>query len=148
MIKEDRFQVFLCASPAHVPFNFAVHPWLVVNRKGKVSRWELTWEKGASAHSWGHLQRDFLPPFQGIGVLPFFHNWSWKGRIIGTTEGGEGSLAHQMADFIERSPETYPHSGKYSLFGPNSNTYAEWVLKKFPDFPAKLPWNAFGKNRA
>ena len=61
-------------------------------------------------------------------------------------EGDENSLAAKMAEFIEHSPETYSHSKEYSLVGPNSNTYVQWILNMFPEFPAKLPWNAFGKN--
>lgn len=33
----------------------------------------------------------------------------------------------------------------YKLTGPNSNTYTQWVLNKFPEWDIKLPWNAFGK---
>lgn len=50
-----------------------------------------------------------------------------------------------MSEFIERSPDTYPHCNQYAFRGPNSNTYAQWVLNQFPESGFSLPWNAFGK---
>jgi len=44
------------------------------------------------------------------------------------------------------SKENYPHLKKYSLYGTNSNTYAQWVLAHFAEIGTTLPWNAFGKN--
>jgi hypothetical protein len=61
-------------------------------------------------------------------------------------EGDAGSLADRMGDFIEHSGEKYPYKETYSLFGPNSNTFASWVLNQFPESEIKLPWNTFGKN--
>lgn len=60
-------------------------------------------------------------------------------------EGDEGSLAAKMAEFIERSPETYPFKNQYRFRGPNSNTYAQWILNHFPETGMALSWNAFGK---
>lgn len=33
----------------------------------------------------------------------------------------------------------------YKLTGPNSNTYTQWILEKFPEWNIQLPWSAFGK---
>ena len=69
----------------------------------------------------------------------------WKGEITGFLEGGAESDAARMAEYIERSGETYPHLQRYVLTGPNSNTYAQWVLDAFPESAMRLPWNAVGK---
>ena len=122
-----------------------MHPWFVVNDRGSLSRWEILFRSNAgNKTSWGHLHKDFLPPFKGLGVLPYFENYfAYEGVLLGYNEG---EAAMRMGKFIENSPETYPFSFKFSLTGPNSNTYAQWVLNSFPESNLKLPWNSFGKN--
>ncbi|MES2007180.1 MAG: DUF3750 domain-containing protein [Patescibacteria group bacterium] len=145
LIKTDEYQVFLFVSRANMPANFALHPWFVVNKKGFLLRREVI----ASVMKYkkeGHIHTNFLLPFQGMRIIPFINAFRWRPKLLFTTEGGEGSVAQRMADFIEASKETYPHLHTYSLLGPNSNTYVQWVLDAFPEVKAKLPWNAFGKN--
>lgn len=78
-------------------------------------------------------------------MFPFLNKWFWKGKLLGFVEGDEQSIASKMCGFIESSKENYKFCYNYSLIGPNSNTYVEWVLKNFPDSQLKLPWNSFGK---
>ena|SRR6185437_1902836 len=146
-LNKDKYQVLLFTCPATVPFIFARHPWLVVNNRGVVSRWEVFWEPRRSKTSWGHLHKDFYPPTQGIEMFFFSSNFFFgQGTMHGYVEGGEGSVAQKMAEVIESSPQTYPYCNQYALKGPNSNTYVQWVLSQFPESGLKLPWNAFGKN--
>jgi len=145
LIKPDEYQIFLFTCPASLPVSFAAHPWFVINRKGMLSRWEIFWyPELAWLLRWGHLHKDYYTPFQGIDIIPLFHRGTWsRVHLLGSVEG---ELARAMADFIEASPETYPHCRNYVLRGPNSNTYAQWVLNKFPECGLRLPWNSFGKN--
>ena len=155
LIKKDRYQVFLIASPANFPFVFATHPWFVINQKGKISRFGIASSNRVRAPNifgtienqghWEHLYKNFLPPWQGIRIFFFSWKFLWKGRLLASIEGDEGSVAQKMADFIEHSPEKYPYKDYYSLLGPNSNTYVQWVLNHFPQISMRLPWNAFGK---
>jgi len=57
----------------------------------------------------------------------------------------KGSEAQMMIEFIERSPNVYPHCEMYRFRGPNSNTYVQWVIDNFPNSGLQLPFNAFGK---
>jgi hypothetical protein len=144
LIDNNEYQVFLFKSQIAFPLSFAVHPWFVVNNKGEISRWEVWgFSKKRVAH-WGHLYRNILPPFQGVRkiflISDKFHNQS---KLIGMIEGEE---AIKIINFIKNSPENYPFKERYVLLGPNSNTYAEWVIRNFPESNLKLPWNAFGKN--
>lgn len=142
LIKPDQYQVFLFTCPAQLPFGFARHPWLVVNRKGSVSRWEVFWQPQKEWKArWGHLHKDFYEPTQGIAKYFFSEKYLWKGRSQGYVEG---DVARRMADLIEASPEAYPYCDRYSLKGPNSNTYVEWILAQFPESNLRLPWNSFG----
>ena len=140
------FQVFLFTCPAFIPFNFARHSWFVINRKGVISRWEVNFLEQKGEKAWRHLNLDLLLPTKGIGILPYVTAVRWKSKLIGSIEGGEDSLADYMSAFIQNSPAAYPFSQTYRALGPNSNTYAQWILHKFPESRMHLPWNAVGKN--
>lgn len=151
LIRPDRYQVFLMASPASIPLNFACHPWFVVNKKGAVARWGVGWrpeQYGNGEARWGHIATNILPPFTGLRVWYSSSRWHWRGSLLKMIEGGEGSVAARMIACIEHSPEVYPYRDTYSFFGPNSNTYVEWILNQYPEAQMRLPWNAFGKHWA
>ncbi len=148
-INKDTFQVFLCYSLCSVPLSFAIHPWFVVNKKGTVSRWEVNYIAGKGQENYGYLAKNAynLDPFVGINIFPYSDslNLRWSPGILGMTEGDENSIAKKMIDFIESSHANYAYGDGYRFRGPNSNTYAQWVLGHFPEFKAELPWNAIGK---
>lgn len=147
LLKPDRYQVFLFSCPASFFLSFASHNWFVINRKGDVGRWEI----GYGLHpgrtkSWQHLDLDMFPAHRGVQLFLYTApSLLWPGRVLASIEGDEHSLAARMAEFIARSPDTYPHRDRYKLLGPNSNTYVQWVLDHFPEAGMKLPWNAVGK---
>jgi hypothetical protein len=145
LINNNLYQVFLMSCYCGLPISFAKHHWFVVNVKGKLSRWEILIQKDCCGESWGHLHKDARDSFEALGTFSIKSSYFFKPELLGYIEGGEESLAQKMAQFIEKSPETYPHCHDYFLSSPNSNTYTQWVLNHFPEFPAKLPWNAFGK---
>jgi hypothetical protein len=145
-IKDDSYQVFLFACPAHIPFSLGLHPWFVVNKKGKLSRYEVRYTRNSARPELGYIHIDELPLLEGIGMFHFLTSPQWNARLLGSLQGGEDSSAHKMSEYIESSPQTYPHKNKYCMFGPNSNTYAQWILHDFPEFDGTLPWNAFGRN--
>ncbi len=148
LVHPDRHQVFLFTCPAEIPFNFARHPWFVINNKGVLSRWEIFWHPEDAILRWGHLHQDYYAPFEGIERSLYSKRRFKDVRLGGVVEGSEGSVAQQMAAAIEATPQTYPHRDHYVLRGPNSNTYAQWIINQFPEAQQKmsLPWNAFGKN--
>jgi hypothetical protein len=142
LIKTDKYQVFVFCCPALIPVNFARHPWFVLNKKGEVSRYEINYLKKNNSY----LLKDCLPPFQGIEYASFIKNHFWKAKLLGFIEGDEDSVAQKAIEFIENSQNTYPHCDKYRLWGPNSNTYAQNILNKFPEFNIHLSWRFIGKN--
>ena len=143
LIKPDKYQVFLFACRAQVPFNFAFHPWFVINEKGKLSRFEIRHYK--NNQEWGHLFVNEQPVFQGLSVFLSLKK-TRKTILIEYLEGEENSLAQQILELIKKSQKLYPYNHKYLLWGPNSNTYAQWVLNHFPEWKVKLSWGFIGKD--
>jgi hypothetical protein len=147
VLKKDCYQVFLMTCPAPLPISFAAHPWFVVNKLGAVSRWEVGVKSFRGREQWEYVHKDAFPLFQGVPMLhPLIRKPAWNSRLEGHLEGGEGSLAAQLVECIEASPATYPYTNSYNLLGPNSNTYAEWILRQSPQSGLSLPWNAYGKD--
>ncbi len=71
-----------------------------------------------------------------------FHMNVFKAYFV---QGLNIGLKDVLIDLIESSFEEYPSVETYSLLGPNSNTYTQWVLDQFPETKMQLPWNAVGK---
>lgn len=143
MVDKNSYQLFLVTCPAGFPFGFFRHPWFVLNNKGILSRYEVFWIPQKIENRWGHLHKDFYPPFQGISQIPFTEKYFWKNLDLRGVVKGEG--AQKMIEFIESSPKIYPSIEKYALLGINSNTYVQWVIDHFPESKLTLPWNSPGK---
>jgi hypothetical protein len=144
LINNDLYQVFLFASPAHIPLSIWTHPWFVINKKGKLFRYEVLHKSNRSRPECGHIHVDNLPLFDGIEVFLFLKHPRWNATLLGQIQGGENSAAQRMCDFIEHSICTYKNKDHYCLVGPNSNTYIQWVLDNSPEFTGRLKWNALG----
>jgi hypothetical protein len=147
LVKSKGYQVFLLSCPAALPLNFARHPWFVCIKDGEVTRWEVRLSRNQkNAEQGRHLHLNSLPPFCGTEMIPFlFNKFFWSSKLIGYIEGDDNSKAKKVYDFIALSPQSYEFQNRYLPWGPNSNTYAEWVLNNFSLTEMCLPWNCFGK---
>ena len=120
------------------PGIIADHYWLLVFRAAegkmlqKCDRWEVWQQANQNESCWGHLHKNLLAPYQGVG-------------------NGSSELIQQWIDEealpiiekIESSPQTYPFLNTYRYWpGPNSNTFAQWIVQD----KAKLGIRALGKN--
>lgn len=142
----EPFQVYLFTCPAHKPFHFARHPWVVIVKDNNIYRYEITHKKDASKKHFGFVHVNYFDdPCTGIGKKHGSQE-KWESTLIGSVTGKSGSLAERMVDFIETYSPDYLHKDRYILYpGPNSNTYIAWILNKFPEANITLPWNCFGK---
>lgn len=147
LIKKDKYQVFLFSCNVSIPGTIGVHYWFVLNKKGKIRRWEVLFRKSFPGEKkWDHLFLNSLPPTSGTEILLYLDRFRWKSNFEKKIEGDKNSLAKKMIDFIESSPKLYPYKNKYHFVpGPNSNTYIQWILNEFPEFKFKLSWRAIGK---
>lgn len=142
LINPKKNQVFFFECSAFIPVNFASHPWFVLNKKGELSRWEVLYENEWCPTSWGHLHLNASEPHEGVGIFPYYNKVRWKPALKGVVEG---ETAERMIEFIENSRRNYPYCKRYSLTGPNSNTYAQMIIGNFPEAGFKLSPMAFGK---
>lgn len=145
LIDKDKYQVFVFSSPASLPINFARHPWLVINQKGVISRWEVMHFKNKKDKRLKHIHFNNRSPFCGNIIIYPLELLYWKAELMGYIEGDEESTVKKAIDFIEDSIDTYPYYERYNFLGPNSNTYLQNILNKFPEFNIKLSWRFIGK---
>ena len=107
-----------------LPGLIADHHWLLVihaTNSGTIKicdRWEIWQHANRNNSCWGHLHKNLLSPFQGVGNGPsrLIHHWV-------------NDDANLIINKIETSPLNYPFLGHYGYWpGPNSNTYAQWIV--------------------
>ena len=148
LINKRLYQVFLFTSNMPIPVNFAKHSWFVVNLRGKISRFDSGLFLIKAKKSWGNVHMNlFKDPTSGLIKNINNDDDRHPSKIIGFIEGGKDSLAQKMGNFIFNNSKNYPYKNKYKYYpGPNSNTFIQWILNKFPESKFKLPLNAFGKN--
>ena len=120
-----------------LPGIIADHNWLLVfhtteGKRQECDRWEVWQRANQNETCWGHLHKNLLTPYQGVGNGPsrLIHEWI-------------GKEALSIAERIKSSPEVYPFINKYSYWpGPNSNTFAQWIVRG----KIKLGSRAIGKS--
>ena len=103
----------------------ADHYWLLLFKNDKSSqseeceRWEI-WQHACQNEScWGHLHKNLLAPYKGVGNGP--------SRLVKQWENIEALPIFKKA---KSSPQTYPFINQYRYWpGPNSNTFAQWVVR-------------------
>jgi hypothetical protein len=125
--------VELRAAPLPFIGALAVHCWFVVrDDAGRRERWEVWQTPDAGGTSVGHVHRDLKPPDEGVG-----------GGAPRTLARWEGHAAQRIRTILQ-DVARYPHCRRYRYWpGPNSNTFAAWVLRQAGiDFA--FPWKAFG----
>jgi hypothetical protein len=142
LINLSKQQVFLFTSNAIMPFSFTRHPWFVVNNKGDISRWEIIVDPNKPDV---FVTKDFCDPWLGSAIFPFNNKFYWKERLEGYVTEDENNNIEPLVKLILNSEKEYPFNNLYLYLGPNSNTYAQWILNQYPEFDLKLPWNSFGK---
>ena len=110
-----------CASLPYFFGWFADHYWFVVfeDDSRACHRWEVWQTKNAGGSSVGYVHCDLKPPDADVGGGPARIVAEWRDAAAGT-----------LRDVLER-PEEYPHCQRYHYWpGPNSNTFAAWVLRR------------------
>lgn len=109
----------------------ATHPWFVVKAAGatRFDRWELLSDAGGP---YGHVRKNRMAPESGVGAGGVF--------IVGELIGAE---AEPVVEFIEAQSPTYTCRDTYFFLGPNSNTYAQWILDQ-TGWRLTMPASAIG----
>jgi hypothetical protein len=111
----------------------AIHSWFLVKRADSTSfdRWEL---HIAPREPYGHVWKNVIPPDEfGPGTF-----------VIADRIGDD---ALPVIDFIETASPAYDCMNVYAVFGPNSNTYIQWVLTS-TGWNVALPPASIGKDTA
>lgn len=113
----------------------AAHYWFTVADGARCDRWEIWQTAGAGGACVGHLHCNLKAPESGVGGGPARLAAEWR-----------DADAARLRETLEKAHEAYPFCHRYRPWpGPNSNTFAAWVLRRASlDF--RLPANAIGRN--
>lgn len=114
----------------------AVHYWFAVYDAEKMAwtRWEVWQNPHQVPTSWGHVHQNLMRVDSGVGGGPCQVAKEWRGQDA------------QAIIAVLNKPEAYPHQKTYRAWpGPNSNTYAAWVLAQ-ARVPMDLQPMAIGKD--
>jgi hypothetical protein len=132
MAAKQEAVVRVCACPVPYLDGFAMHPWFLAKRADSATfhRWEV-WQ--TLWGEYGHVVRDRNPPM-----------WDMRtGKAVVLAER-VGPEAEEVITFIEAASPEYPCRNDYAYVpGPNSNTYAQWVLDA-TGWQVSLPPTAIG----
>ncbi|MFP4402015.1 MAG: DUF3750 domain-containing protein [Candidatus Nanoarchaeia archaeon] len=150
----SNYQVALLSSNLPTPFWYLSHPWFATYHNRESSRVEVLGYLGGLDRQFASglikTHNNIVEGFQKAEGIPFLgrHTPSVNGMI----QGGKNSLAHtiyKVVNNIDYLHERYPHINEYIPFpGPNSNTFAQWIINQFPKAKHKfqLPSTALGKD--
>lgn len=116
-----------------LPIPFVQHTWLVSDQDGVITRWEVLHRKKDQSHL--HINR--FPPFKGLPIWWLNGKVKWRAKELVSFSGEK---AQQILNRLQSSKSIYPNN--YGFFGPNSNTYTQWILKDL----FKLPFWCIGKD--
>jgi len=146
-IEKGKWMFFIYSSPLPFPISFAAHTWIVtVSPDLKINRYEIHFFKNKKNKS--HLYINYQEPNSWIWKLIWNKHPRYKANLLFKTSGNNNSLAQKAVKFIENNVNFYKFKNFYRhIPWPNSNTFTQWILDKFPEIKIKLPWNAFGKNQ-
>mgnify|MGYP000865030083 CR=1 FL=1 len=111
----EKYEVYFYICPAHIPFHFAVHPWIVTVKNGISTRWEIIHRKYDGKERFGYVYKNFYTnPTQGIKKKLTSSDY-WDATLIASLSGYEKSQAQRIVDFIEYQSPHYPYKDIYKF---------------------------------
>jgi hypothetical protein len=132
-------QVLILSLNLPIPLMFAVHVYFVTIENNRINRYDVLYQKNNKN---SYLYKNAGKPFQAFRYIRCFKKRSKNIHFIKhITDSNAKKLIHVLEN------KEYPSKNKYFIFpGPNSNTYAQWIINQVPKLKVKLPMLAFGKN--
>jgi len=141
LVDKKKFQAFLFSSRIPFPYCFARHGWIVLNKKGKLDRFDVFMVKNKKGHYvWNHKE-NFSRPLNKY-YWKLFPKWGKSFLIDSVTS----KKAEKLIDFMINIGKKYPYKNEYAFYRtPNSNTFIQWIIDKNKYLGWKLNWRFFGR---
>lgn len=144
LINREKNQVFLFNSKCSFPLWFVRHHYFLVSKKGKLTRYEISYDKSKNKGQ-GHLMINEKEPLQGNPLIKNGKKPAWSVQVI---DSADGKVAEKLIKVLEKSVETYQDKHNYRLVTCNCNTYAQRMINQVPECGFKLSRNAIGRKWA
>ncbi len=146
IIKKSDYNFFVFSCPAIIPFNLALHTWIViVYPSWETVRRDLGYYKNKKNPSLGYIFKNYLPAWKWIEKYFWKTKKRSKSTLLYHCSGKKDSLAYKICSRIEKNIEQYPYKDEYRLVWHNSNYFIQRVIKHFPEMKFTLPRRAIGK---
>ena len=159
IIDKKKYEVFFLSCRFHLywKFNFICHNHIVINKLGKLDRWEVHYSKNMeneindkkyllkTMKKFNHIYKNFVSPV--ISFLKYPTSISSERFLVKLVKKfDDEKLCKKIIKFVENTPKNYPYRNKYISYpGPNSNTYIQYIIDEL-NLDVKLSVNSFGKN--
>tara|TARA_B100000508_G_scaffold75760_1_gene59040 strand:+ start:1573 stop:2043 length:471 start_codon:yes stop_codon:yes gene_type:complete len=149
----EAYTVSIYMTPMSFPLNFTVHTWVELEGPNdEHHRFDFWGYKGIREREidHGYVYKDLFPDHLGTTFSPFADPGSIEkrqhGKVYMSISGDVDSEAHTLYAVILGHAFDYPLKHDYNMvFGPNCNTFTQWLITRIPNSPLKLPFNAWGK---
>lgn len=152
----DSYCVHLYSTRLALPLSLFAHTYIVTEHNDIRRRYELLHPKNPIQKTpvVGRVFVDAFVPEQGFRVYKSKSKQDtiprWQPTLHGTCCGGIDSPAYKLYQFLESGGfNAYPYNQpqRYHMtWGPNSNTFTQWIVNQVPEARLTLPWNAWGKS--
>jgi hypothetical protein len=129
---QDESFVRLYGSTWFFPEVNAIHTWFLTRSENsrEINRWEVSvYRNPAAGFVWRNLDGPIVDYGGGVSLIAEL----------------TGPDARPVIDFLENRLEEYPYKDTFYLWGPNCNTFAQWVLNQ-TGWNVVLPESALGKD--
>lgn len=138
--------ILICTSRVTFPLSLFLHVYIVTCLNGEIHRYEVFRKWGESNPPNGFLYKDLFPAWEGnrvfVGPLAFLGTQLFTCKLLHRFDATEYDIP-KLIQKIEETYLEYPYRNVYHYLSPNSNTFAQWLLKQ-TGLDYRLPPLAFG----
>ncbi len=149
----QEYKVSVYYSRMPFPLTPWVHCYVVTKFQDTINRYEVFHPLTINDHPGqykGSIYKNVFRQRDGMKYYPTLKLDSlhrFIGKEYSTITGVVESQAHKLYQFINNGGlMKYPCAHKYDMiWGPNSNSFIQWVIDQVPDNGLHLPHSAWGK---
>lgn len=137
----NKNQILVFTSPCALPaWRFVLHGFVVVNQKGKLTRFDVLHKRGKDG---SHVFTNQFEATKGLPIIWPFKNLSYRSKLRQVIDDPSEDKIKKILE-LKGDSALYPFWNQYQFLGYNCNTFVRWILDYIGE-ETKLPISCFGK---